>query len=108
MDYGYKIEIKSQVQAAISVIKKEYDRFKAGEISEAQAKYNAKETVRAMRYRDDATGYFWIDDKDYILVMHPILVKNEGANRFNLTDYSGNFQGLFFRRRIQSVYVHKI
>lgn len=35
MDYGYKIEIKSQVQAAISVIKKEYDRFKAGEISEA-------------------------------------------------------------------------
>ncbi len=89
MDYGYKIEIKSQVQAAISVIKKEYDRFKAGEISEAQAKYNAKETVRAMRYRDDATGYFWIDDKDYILVMHPILVKNEGANRINLTDSNG-------------------
>ena len=83
MDYGYKIEIKSQVQAAISVIKKEYDRFQAGEISEEQAKFNAKEIVRAMRYRNDATGYFWIDDRDYILV------KNEGANRFNLTDSNG-------------------
>lgn len=61
----------------------------SGEISEDEAKYNAKETVRAMRYRDDSTGYFWIDDENYILVMHPILVQNEGKNRFDLTDSDG-------------------
>ncbi len=42
-----------------------------------------------MRYRDDASGYFWIDDTDYILVMHPILVDQEGAYRFELEDPNG-------------------
>ena len=89
MDYGYKIEIKSQVQAVLSVIQKEYDRFASGELTEEQAKYSAKEIVRKMRYRDDASGYFWIDDRDYVLVMHPILTGNEGQNRFDLTDSNG-------------------
>jgi methyl-accepting chemotaxis protein len=42
-----------------------------------------------MRYRDDNSGYFWIDDTDYILVMHPILVENEGTNRYSLEDQNG-------------------
>ena len=42
-----------------------------------------------MRYREDASGYFWIDDTDYILVMHPILADQEGAYRFELEDPSG-------------------
>ncbi len=38
----------------------------------------AKQVVRGMRYGDDADsdgvpdGYFWIDNKDYTLVMHTI------------------------------------
>lgn len=42
-----------------------------------------------MRYRDDQSGYFWIDDTDYILIMHPILTENEGANRYELKDQNG-------------------
>lgn len=86
MDYGYKIEIKPQVQEVLSVTQKEYDSFTAGGISEEQAKYNAKETVKKMRCCDDGSGYFWIDDRNYILVMHPILTSKEGENRFDLTD----------------------
>ena len=89
MDEGYKLEIKSQVQSVLSIIQNEYDRFQKGEISEAEAKWNAKEAVRVLRYRDDKGGYFWIDDRDYILVMHPILVQNEGKNRFDLADTDG-------------------
>ncbi len=42
-----------------------------------------------MRYRDDKSGYFWIDDTDYILVMHPILVEKEGDYRYELEDPNG-------------------
>ena len=42
-----------------------------------------------LRYRDDDSGYFWIDDKDYILVMHPILPEQEGNNRYDLQDQDG-------------------
>ena len=89
MDSGYRKEIKSQVQAALSVLQNQYDRAQAGEITEDEAKEIAKETVRIMRYRDDQSGYFWIDDENYILVMHPILVDNEGDNRENLEDQNG-------------------
>lgn len=86
---GYNDEIKSQVQSTISILQNEYDQYKAGKKTEAQAKEDAKETIRAMRYRDDQSGYFWIDDTDYILIMHPILVEDEGKNRKQLEDKNG-------------------
>ena len=88
-DEGYNAEIKSQVQCTIAILQAEYDKFQAGEKTEDEAKYDAKETIRAMRYRDDQSGYFWIDDLDYTLVMHPILVENEGNNRYDLEDPNG-------------------
>lgn len=86
---GYKTEIKSQVQASIAVLQHYYDEFKAGTYSETEAKNLAKETVRNMRYRDDGSGYMWIDSTDYTLVMHPILPENEGNNRYDLEDQNG-------------------
>jgi methyl-accepting chemotaxis protein len=86
---GYKTEIKSQVQSSIAIIQYYYDEYTAGTYTEDEAKYLAKETIRNMRYRDDGSGYMWIDDTDYILVMHPILPQNEGNNRYNLEDQNG-------------------
>lgn len=86
---GYNTEIKSEVQSAISILQGEYDRYLAGEKSEEEAQHDAKESVRAMRYRDDASGYFWIDATDYTLIMHPILTENEGNNRYELEDQNG-------------------
>lgn len=88
-DEGYRTEIKSQVQSVLAVLQAEYDKAAAGEISEEDAKKEAAEIVRAMRYRDDESGYFWIDDADYNLVMHPILVDQEGTNRYELEDQNG-------------------
>jgi methyl-accepting chemotaxis protein len=86
---GYKTEIKSQVQASIAVLQYYYDASTAGTYTEDEAKELAKETIRNMRYRDDGSGYMWIDDTDYILVMHPILPENEGNNRYDLEDQNG-------------------
>lgn len=89
MNDGYKAEIKSQVQSAMSVIQSYYDRFQGGEITEEEAKNSAKEAVRNMRYRDDGSGYIWIDGTDYVLVMHPVLSEQEGNNRKDLEDKNG-------------------
>lgn len=89
VDDGYQTEIKSQVQSTIAILQSEYDRFLAGEKTEDEAKYDAKEIIRAMRYRDDQSGYFWIDDTEYTLIMHPVLADNEGANRYTLEDQNG-------------------
>ncbi|MCH5263286.1 MAG: methyl-accepting chemotaxis protein, partial [Lachnospiraceae bacterium] len=89
VDEGYRTEIKSQVQSTIAVLQSEYDKAQAGEKTEEQAKKDAKEIIRIMRYRDDQSGYFWIDDTDYILVMHPVLSEQEGNNRYELEDQDG-------------------
>lgn len=86
---GYRTEIKSQVQSSIAIVQSFYDRSVAGEMSEADAQEAAKAAVRALRYRDDASGYMWIDGTDYTLVMHPILPDQEGNNRYDLTDQNG-------------------
>ena len=86
---GYNTEIKSQVQSTISILESEHAKAQAGEKTEEQAKEDAKEIIRGMRYRDDQSGYFWIDDTDYILVMHPILPEQEGNNRYTLEDQNG-------------------
>ena len=86
---GYKMEIKSEIQAAISIVQSYYDLGQAGELSEETAKNAAMESIRNMRYRDDGSGYMWIDDTDYNLVMHPILPEQEGNNRYDLTDQNG-------------------
>ncbi|MDE7198368.1 MAG: cache domain-containing protein, partial [Lachnospiraceae bacterium] len=89
MNDGYRTEIKSQVQSVLAILQSEYDKVGTGELTEEEAKYEAAEIVRGMRYRDDDSGYFWIDDKDYILVMHPILAEQEGDNRYGLEDQNG-------------------
>lgn len=86
---GYNTEIKSETQTVMAVLQAQYDKYKNGNITEAEAKEVAKEIVRSMRYRDDASGYFWIDDTDYTLIMHPILSKQEGTNRHDLKDQNG-------------------
>ena len=89
MTDGYSMEIKSQVQGALSVIQSYYDRSQTGELTVEEAQKMAAEAVRHMRYRDDASGYIWIDGEDYKLVMHPILTEQEGTNRYDLTDQNG-------------------
>lgn len=91
MNNGYELELKSQVQSAINVLQAEYDKIQSEGISEEEAKNRAKETVREMRYRDDDSGYFWIDDTDYILIMHSVLPEQEGSNRKDVKDLNGVF-----------------
>ena len=86
---GYRTEIKSQVQSVLAILQNLYEKELQGLLTSEEARLQGKETVRTMRYRDDGSGYFWIDDKNYCLVMHPILTADEGKNRYDLQDQNG-------------------
>lgn len=81
--------VKSEVQAALSIVQHYYDEEKNGTYTEEEAQAYAKEAVRAIRYNDDGGGYIWIDATDGTLVMHPILPEQEGSNRMELEDCNG-------------------
>lgn len=88
--YGsYDDSVKYQIQNVIDLLQGIYDRQLAGELTEDEAKHEAVTYVKALRYGDDESGYFWIDDLDYVLVAHPILEEQEGTNRYGLEDPNG-------------------
>jgi methyl-accepting chemotaxis protein len=86
---GYDETVRFQVQNVIGLLNAVHAREASGELTRAQAQDEAKRLVKALRYGDDGSGYFWIDNTDYVLVAHPILPQNEGQNRHDLKDKNG-------------------
>ena len=85
---SYDREIKHQVESVITLLDGIYEKQTNGELTEEQAKEQAKYLVKGLKYNE--SGYFWIDDLDANLVAHPILYKDEGKNRYDIEDQAGN------------------
>ena len=80
-------QLKDQTLSAISAIETIHKRQLAGEITEEQAKKQAADIVRNMRYEGDG-GYFWIDTYEGVNVV--LLGRDtEGKSRIDATDPSG-------------------
>ena len=90
LDDFKRTELQSVVQAATSVVQSYYDRFQAGEMTEDDAKVQALDAVRAMRYQ--GKEYFFIDDyNSMILIMHPTKPEKQGSDRSVEADSRGKF-----------------
>jgi len=80
-------QLKDQTESAISVIKYVYSLQQSGVLTEEQAKKEAADRVRSMRY-DGGAGYFWVDTYDGTNVV--LLGRDsEGKNRLHLVDPNG-------------------
>ena len=77
-------ELKSLVDAAVNVAQSKYDGFKAGEMSEEEAKQAAAKAIEAMRYRGQE--YFWINDMNSVIVMHAAKPELTGKDLSGLKD----------------------
>jgi len=64
-----------------------YQRQLAGILSPAQAREEAREAIRSLRYDDG--NYFWIDDADLVNVLNPSNPETEGVYRGDDVDRSG-------------------
>lgn len=81
-------EMKSETQIAYSIFEEYYKKQQAGELTEEQAKKEAADRVRDLRY-DNGNGYFWVDTVDGNNVVLLGNKKVEGTNRLNAKDSEG-------------------
>ena len=82
-------QIKTQhlVESVVAMVEHEYEAFQAGQQTEAQAKQRAIKTIEALRYGDN--DYFWINDMQAVVVMHPIKPALNGKELSKLEDPNG-------------------
>ncbi|SHF92970.1 methyl-accepting chemotaxis sensory transducer with Cache sensor [Marinomonas polaris DSM 16579] len=80
-----QLQVKEQVDSAYSLVK--YYGDQAPIIGEEQAKQSALAALSALRFGDD--GYFWVNDMQAKLLMHPFKPQDEGKSMTNVTDING-------------------
>ncbi|MCP4645540.1 MAG: PAS domain S-box protein [bacterium] len=61
-----------------------------GELSRDKAQRAAFSQLRVMRYGENDTGYFWVNDLDGRMLMHPQRPSLEGLDMIDYTDAFGN------------------
>lgn len=83
-----KLQVKEQVSNAHSLLV--YYATQAPILGEEEAKRQALAALSALRFGDD--GYFWVNDLDTNLVMHPLKPELNGKSMKNVTDPNGKHQ----------------
>ena len=81
------IKTQNLVESAYSIIEHNYELFEQGKLSEQQAKQAALETISALRY--DNSNYFWINDYQPVMVMHPFKPELNGKSLAGSKDPDG-------------------
>src|SRR5208282_6067949 len=80
-------QLKTVIQVAYKVIERQYDDFRSGKITEAEAQERAKANVRAMRY--NTNDYFFIQDNNMITIVHGVRPDQEGVDGSKQVDPTG-------------------
>ena len=75
---GRQQELRTAVEVATKVTQQQYDEFKKGTISEAEAQERAKANLRAMRY--NANDYLFAFDKNAFIIAHGTRPDQEGKD----------------------------
>lgn len=89
------------VQVAHSLIESYAQRAAKGELGEDEAKAAAKDAVRSMRYGESSADYFWINDMNQVVVMHPIKPELEGRDLSELEDANGTLMFVEFVNNVR-------
>ena len=79
-----KLTTQELVEVASKTISYYHAQAQAGNLTEAQAKEQATNVIKTMRY--GKSGYFWINDYDATVLMHPLKPQIIGKNMRNSRD----------------------
>jgi len=83
-----KASIKQGVEVMTSLVQSHYAQEQSGALTHEQAQQQAIAAVNAVRY--SGTEYFWINDMDARLVVHPIKPELNGKDGSGIKDPEGN------------------
>jgi methyl-accepting chemotaxis protein len=79
-------DLKTQTNFLFSILEKEHSKLK-DVLSDEALRYRLKSLVEEARYGKN--GYFWINDTDAVIVMHPIKPQLNGKNLIDYKDKGG-------------------
>jgi methyl-accepting chemotaxis protein len=82
-----KAKLAAMDQSMLTLFQHYHDLEKAGTLTREEAQTRAKDAVRALRYED--SGYFWINDMNAVIVMHPIKPALDGTDQSGMADPTG-------------------
>ncbi|MGV8834309.1 MAG: methyl-accepting chemotaxis protein [Devosia sp.] len=82
-----RTELQSVVQAGANVVQGYYELAEAGTMTTEAAQAAALVALRNMTYQDG--GYLFVDNFDYVNVMHGYQPEKEGSNRQDTVDSNG-------------------
>ncbi|RYD05896.1 hypothetical protein N752_08350 [Desulforamulus aquiferis] len=81
------LQIKELVESGYSILEHYQSLEQNGTLSRQEAQEHAMAAIKKMKYGED--GYFWIDNTDYVVVMHPVSPQLDGTNRYETKDAKG-------------------
>lgn len=84
-------DLEHLIESGVSIVQSLHAKVEQGELTEEEAQSRAIDMLRAIRY--DKSQYFWINDMDARMVMHPIKPDLEGKHLGGVLD--GNGEPLF-------------
>ena len=84
-----RFAISQPVDVASDVVTEFYEKYSGGLLTEAEAKEQAKETIRELRFNVD--NYFWINDLYPKMIMHPFKPELEGNSLKEDRDPTGKY-----------------
>lgn len=83
-----KAMLSAMNENAVAVFEAYHKQEQAGTLSREEAQKRALEAIKAMRYQD--SGYFWVNDMQPAMVMHPIKPELDGKDLSQNKDPNGN------------------
>lgn len=89
LEQNVENQLRYETELAVSVIEEVHAKQLAGEMTEEEAKKEAADRVRELRY-NDGSGYFWVDTYEGINVV--LLGRDtEGQSRIDAVDPNGTY-----------------
>lgn len=82
-------KLEQLVDLPLSEINRQYALFTSGAISEDEAKANALASIENFRY--DKVEYFWVNNIEGIMLMHPIKPELDNTNILSMQDPDGKY-----------------
>lgn len=83
--------IRELTETTWSLLVNYYERELSGELSREEAQKRAILRIRELRYGEEKKDYFWINDMDMRMIMHPYRPDLEGTDVSNYQDPTGKY-----------------
>ena len=84
-----ELTLKNYVSMAMKSIKVYHDQAIAGTLSQEEAKTLAIQAIKNLQYGEE--GYFWINDTNMNMLMHPVSKSLNGKNVAQIQDANGKY-----------------